>query len=89
MFDQFTAHHENATLGRLDMDLLAVLAAGAQEVDQASRASLYEEANRIVAERALMVPFVHAKTALVYSRRVTGYRPSPIFWEELFNVRLG
>ena len=88
MFDQFTQRHETGSLGRLDADLFALLDSAAHEIDQADRASRYEEANRIVAERALMVPFVHVKAALVYSGKVTGYRPSPIFWEGLFDVRL-
>lgn len=88
MFDQFTERHETGSLGHLDSDLLALLASAADEIDQADRARRYEEANRIVADRALMVPFVHVNAALVYSRQVTGYRPSPIFWEGLFDVRL-
>jgi peptide/nickel transport system substrate-binding protein len=88
MFDQFIRRYETGSFGPLDAELRAVLDDAADEIDQAERARRYEQANRIVADRALMVPFVHVKAALVYSRKVAGYQPGPVFWEGLFDVRL-
>ncbi|MDQ4130787.1 MAG: ABC transporter substrate-binding protein [Actinomycetota bacterium] len=88
LFDQFARRYETGTFGPLDADLRAVLDAAADEIDQAERARQYEQANRIVADRVLLVPFVHAQAALAYSREVVGYQPGPIFWEGLFDVRL-
>ena len=42
-----------------------------------------------MADRALMVPFLLVKAALVYTRKVPGYRASPISHEGFFDVRLG
>ncbi len=89
LFDQFIAPRQSGSLGPVDAGLLAVLDGAAREIDQAERGPLYQQANRIVAEQALVVPFVHVKAELVYSQKVSGYRPSPIFWEGLFDVRLG
>ena len=88
LFDQFMAARRSGSLGPVDSDLVTVLDGAAREIDRAARAPLYEEANRIVADQALVVPFVHVKAELVYSQKVSGYRPSPIFWEGLFDVRL-
>lgn len=89
LFDQFVQRYETGSFGPLDADLRAVLETAADEIEQAARAPLYEEANRIVAEQALIVPLVHVKLALVHSREVRGYRPGPLVWEGLFDVRLG
>ncbi len=88
VFDQFTQQYETGAMRAPDGELLALLDSAAREIDQGHRAPLYEDANRMVAERVLMVPFVHVKPAIVYSPKIRGYGPSPIVWEGLFDVRL-
>ena len=88
LFDQFIAPRQSGSLGPVDAGLVTVLDGAAREIDRSDRAPLYQQANRIVADQALVVPFVHVKAELVYSQKVSGYRPSPIFWEGLFDVRL-
>ena len=88
LFDQVMRFYDIGAMGPPDAELVAVLEAAADEIDQARRAEVYQQANRMVAERLPLLPFVHVKLSLVHSARLSGYRPSPIFWEGLFAVRL-
>ncbi len=88
LFGQLMRFYDIGAMGAPDAELLGVLDAAADEIDQARRAELYQQANRTVAERLPVLPFVHVKLSLVHSPRVTSYRPSPIFWEGLFALRL-
>jgi peptide/nickel transport system substrate-binding protein len=48
------------------------------ETDLAKRTSLYQEANREIMKFLPGLPYVHAKAALGFQSRVTGYVPSPV-----------
>ncbi len=58
------------------------------EIDQAKRAPMYERASRIVMEQLPVLPYVHVKPAMVFSRKVTGYVPGYIPWDGITSVRM-
>jgi len=49
-----------------------------RETDAAKRTELYQEANREIMKFLPGLPYVHAKAALGFQSRVTGYVPSPV-----------
>jgi peptide/nickel transport system substrate-binding protein len=49
-----------------------------KETDLAKRTELYKEANREIMKFLPGLPYVHAKAALGFQSRVTGYVPSPV-----------
>jgi peptide/nickel transport system substrate-binding protein len=48
------------------------------ETDEAKRTELYQEANRKIMEFLPGVPYVHAKAALAFQSKISGYAPSPV-----------
>jgi peptide/nickel transport system substrate-binding protein len=48
------------------------------ETDLQKRTTLYQEANRKIMDFLPGVPYVHAKAALAFQSKVTGYKPSPV-----------
>jgi peptide/nickel transport system substrate-binding protein len=48
------------------------------ETDEATRAELYQEANRMIMELLPGVPYAHTKPAVAFKANVTGYVPSPV-----------
>ena len=87
LFDGLAASYD-AALGAIDAELRTILDQAADAIDQRARTPLYQQANRMVMQDLPVVPFVHVKPAIVFSPKVSGYRPSPIFWEGLFDVRI-
>jgi len=66
-----------ANRGRvLDADLDALLDAGAEERDPAARRAIYASLERLVRERALLVPLWHEDQVAVASTRAATFRPS-------------
>ncbi|NDU78127.1 ABC transporter substrate-binding protein, partial [Actinomadura sp. DSM 109109] len=50
---------------------------GEEEVDEAKRESIYQEANRKIMTELPGVPYAHSKPALAFSAKVQGYEASP------------
>ena len=66
-----------ANRGRVrDADLDALLDAGAEERDPAVRRTIYASLERLVRERALLVPLWHEDQIAVASTRAAAFRPS-------------
>ncbi len=66
-----------ANRGRVrDADLDALLDAGAEERDPAARRAIYGSLERLVRERALLVPLWHEDQVAVASTRAAAFRPS-------------
>jgi peptide/nickel transport system substrate-binding protein len=59
-----------------------------RETDQDKRASLYQEANRLIMDFLPGVPYVHTKPALAFAKNVRGYVPSPVSLEPFSIVSL-
>jgi peptide/nickel transport system substrate-binding protein len=49
-----------------------------QEPDQAKRAQLYQQANRLIMANIPGVPYVHATAALGFDSNIQGFVPSPV-----------
>jgi peptide/nickel transport system substrate-binding protein len=58
------------------------------ETDEDARISLYQEANRLIADFVPGVPYVHTKPALAFAACVQGYEPSPVSLEPFSIVSL-
>jgi peptide/nickel transport system substrate-binding protein len=58
------------------------------ETDEDARTSLYQEANRLIADFVPGVPYVHTKPALAFNACVEGYEPSPVSLEPFSVVSL-
>jgi peptide/nickel transport system substrate-binding protein len=59
-------------------ELFSLLDKAEAETDEAKRTELYQEANRKIMQLLPGVPYVHAKAALAFQSKVTGYTPSPV-----------
>jgi peptide/nickel transport system substrate-binding protein len=69
-----------------DRAIIDILNRAERETDIAARTSLYQEANRMIAEWIPGVPYVHTSPALAFQSNVTGYVPSPVSLEEFDTV---
>lgn len=67
-------------------EIMDLLNRAERETDVAARTSLYQEANRKIAEWIPGVPYVHTSPALAFQSNVTGYVPSPVSLESFANV---
>ena len=72
----------NAALDKL-------LDAAEQEVNQAKRIKMYQQANRLIMQNLPGVPYAHSTPALGFQRRVQGYYTSPIGTDLFKTVFLG
>jgi peptide/nickel transport system substrate-binding protein len=61
-----------------DPELFSLLDRAETETDEAKRTELYQEANRRIMELLPGVPYVHAKAALAFQSKASGYTPSPV-----------
>ena len=59
------------------------------ETDQARRAELYQEANRLIMDFLPGVPYVHNEPAVAFAEGVSGYEPGPLNNETLRTGHLG
>ncbi len=68
------------TVATVDWSLLRdkLLDRGEQETNQAKRALIYKQANRLIAQQVPGVPYAHSVPALGMQKRVRGYFTSPI-----------
>ena len=48
------------------------------ETDEARRAELYQEANRLIMDFLPGVPYVHNEPAIAFAEGVSGYVPGPL-----------
>ena len=73
---------KNAALDKL-------LNAAEQEVNQAKRIKMYQQANRLIMQNLPGVPYAHSTPALGFQKRVQGYYTSPIGTDLFKTVFLG
>jgi len=73
---------KNAALDKL-------LNAAEQEVNQAKRIRMYQQANRLIMQNLPGVPYAHSTPALGFQKRVKGYHTSPIGTDLFKTVFLG
>ena len=59
------------------------------EVNQARRARLYQQANRLIMSLVPGVPYVHTFPALGARRNVRNYLPSPVGTESFRDITIG
>ena len=59
------------------------------ETDEARRAELYQEANRLIMDFLPGVPYVHNEPAVAFAEGVSGYEPGPLNNELFAPVTLG
>lgn len=64
-------------------ELQDLLSKAASVADPAERQTLYDEANKLIAEKAPMVPIAHGGSAVAYKKDVTGAHASPLGNESL------
>jgi peptide/nickel transport system substrate-binding protein len=67
-------------------EVIDILNRAERETDLAARVSLYQQANRMIADWIPGVPYVHTSPALAFQANVTGYVPSPVSLEEFDTV---
>lgn len=70
-------------------ELFALLDQAERETDQAARAQLYQQANRMIMEFLPGIPYAHSKPALAFTANVSGYLPSPVSLEPFSLVTVG
>jgi peptide/nickel transport system substrate-binding protein len=61
--------------------IFTLLSAAEQETDQARRAEMYQEANRLIMEFLPGVPYAHSRPALAFQANIQGFIPSPVTLE--------
>ncbi|MGH8932355.1 MAG: ABC transporter substrate-binding protein [Egibacteraceae bacterium] len=59
-------------------ELFRLLDRAEAELDQARRAELYQEANRMIMDLLPGIPYVHSRPTLAFTANVEGYVPSPV-----------
>jgi peptide/nickel transport system substrate-binding protein len=62
-------------------ELFAKLTEAETETDEATRTTLYQEANRMIMDFLPGVPYVHTEPAIAFDANVKGYVPSPVSLE--------
>lgn len=65
------------------------LNAAEKETDEAKRATMYEEANRMAMEQLPGVPYAHTKPGVAVKPTVKGYVPSPVGGESFAPITIG
>jgi len=71
-----------------NQELFDLLNRAEVETDEDERTSLYQQANRMVAEFLPGVPYVHTRPALAFRACVQGYEPSPVSLEQFNTVSM-
>ncbi len=79
----------NPQFGERNAALDSLLDRAEQETNQAKRAVLYKQANRLIAQQVPGVPYAHSVPALGFQKRVQGYYTSPIGTDLFKTVFLG
>ena len=69
-------------------EIFSKLSEAEEETDEDTRISLYQEANRLIADFIPGVPYVHTEPALAFAACVQGYEPSPVSLEPFSIVSL-
>jgi peptide/nickel transport system substrate-binding protein len=59
------------------------------EVNQAKRARMYKQINKLIADFVPGVPYAHSTPAVAVQRKVHGYKPSPVGTESFYGVTVG
>jgi peptide/nickel transport system substrate-binding protein len=62
-------------------ELFSLLNRAEVELNQARRAELYQEANRMIMDFLPGIPYVHSRPTLAFTANVEGYVPSPVTLE--------
>jgi peptide/nickel transport system substrate-binding protein len=69
-------------------EIFQTLAQADAEPDEAARAELYQEANRLIMEYLPAVPISHSPPALAVAENVSGLEPSPLTAEDFSTVSI-
>jgi peptide/nickel transport system substrate-binding protein len=76
------------TLKNPNQEVHDILAEAEAETDEATRATLYEDANRLIADWIPGVPYAHSSPALAFTANVDGFVPSPTTNESFATVSI-
>jgi peptide/nickel transport system substrate-binding protein len=69
-------------------EIFSALDAAETETDLDKRATLYQDANKLIMDFLPGVPYVHTKPALAFAANVKGYEPSPVSLESFATVSI-
>jgi len=72
-----------------NQEIFDALDAAEAETDQETRATMYQDINRMIMEFLPGVPYVHTEPSIAFKSNVQGYVPSPVNNEDFAKVSFG
>jgi len=72
-----------------NQEIFDALDAAEAETDQETRATMYQDINRMIMEFLPGVPYVHTEPSIAFKPNVQGYVPSPVNNEDFAKVSFG